>query len=343
MPLLLREEEVQALLSVGDAIEALERTFRAQAEGRAVNLPRQRVRWPGGTLHVMAAGDLGSGYVGLKAYTAVGGQTRFVVLLFHAESGELLAIIEADRLGRLRTGAATGLATRYLARPDARVVGMIGAGRQAATQLMAVCAVRPIAEARVYSPTPERRAAFAHRMRETLGIPVQAVERPEAAVEGADILITITSAREPVLRGAWLRPGVHLNAAGSNALLRRELDEEAIARADLIVIDSRAQGQIEAGDFLEPLIVIDSRVQGQIEAGDFLEPLERGRLQWERVYELRDVVAGRVGRAHPEQITLFKSLGIALEDVAVAAVAYERARAQGAGERIRFLEDLLPD
>jgi alanine dehydrogenase len=323
MPLLLREEEVQALLSVGDAIEALERTFRAQAEGRAVNLPRQRVRWPGGTLHVMAAGDLGSGYVGLKAYTAVGGQTRFVVLLFHAESGELLAIIEADRLGRLRTGAATGLATRYLARPDARVVGMIGAGRQAATQLMAVCAVRPIAEARVYSPTPERRAAFAHRMRETLGIPVQAVERPEAAVEGADILITITSAREPVLRGAWLRPGVHLNAAGSNALLRRELDEEAIARADLIVIDSRAQGQIEAGDFLEPL--------------------ERGRLQWERVYELRDVVAGRVGRAHPEQITLFKSLGIALEDVAVAAVAYERARAQGVGERIRFLEDLLPD
>jgi alanine dehydrogenase len=323
MPLLLREEEVQVLLSVGDAIEALERTFRAQAEGRAVNLPRQRVRWPGGTLHVMAAGDLGSGYVGLKAYTAVGGQTRFVVLLFHAESGELLAIIEADRLGRLRTGAATGLATRYLARPDARVVGMIGAGRQAATQLMAVCAVRPIAEARVYSPTPERRAAFAHRMRETLGIPVQAVERPEAAVEGADILITITSAREPVLRGAWLRPGVHLNAAGSNALLRRELDEEAIARADLIVIDSRAQGQIEAGDFLEPL--------------------ERGRLQWERVYELRDVVAGRVGRAHPEQITLFKSLGIALEDIAVAAVAYERARAQGAGERIRFLEDLLPD
>jgi ornithine cyclodeaminase/alanine dehydrogenase-like protein (mu-crystallin family) len=323
MPLLLREEEVQVLLSVGDAIEALERTFRAQAEGRAVNLPRQRVRWPGGTLHVMAAGDLGSGYVGLKAYTAVGGQTRFVVLLFHAESGELLAIIEADRLGRLRTGAATGLATRYLARPNAQVVGMIGAGRQAAAQLMAVCAVRSIAEARVYSPTPERRAAFAHRMRETLGIPVQAVERPEAAVEGADILITITSAREPVLRGAWLRPGVHLNAAGSNALLRRELDEEAIARADLIVIDSRAQGQIEAGDFLEPL--------------------ERGRLQWERVYELRDVVAGRVGRAHPEQITLFKSLGIALEDVAVAAVAYERARAQGAGERIRFLEDLLPD
>ncbi|WP_448591628.1 ornithine cyclodeaminase family protein [Thermoflexus hugenholtzii] len=323
MPLLLREEEVQTLLSIGDAIEALERAFRAQAEGRAVNLPRQRVRWPGGTLHVMAAGDLGSGYVGLKAYTAVGGQTRFVVLLFHAESGELLAIIEADRLGRLRTGAATGLATRYLARPDARVVGMIGAGRQAATQLMAVCAVRSIAEARVYSPTPERRAAFAHRMRQTLGIPVQAVERPEAAVDGADILITITSAREPVLRGTWLRPGVHLNAAGSNALLRRELDEEAILRADLIVIDSRAQGQIEAGDFLEPL--------------------ERGRLQWERVYELRDVVAGRVGRAHPEQITLFKSLGIALEDVAVAAVAYERARAQGAGERIRFLEDLLPD
>ncbi|HXF69968.1 MAG TPA: ornithine cyclodeaminase family protein [Thermoflexus sp.] len=323
MPILLREDDVRALLSISDAIEALERAFRLSAEGRVANVARSRVRWPRGALHVMAAGGPGVGYVGLKAYTTVSGQTRFVVLLFDSESGELVALLEADMLGRLRTGAATGLATRYLARSDARIVGMYGTGRQAATQLMAVCAVRAVEEVRVYSPTQEHREAFARRMTEALGIPVRAVDQPEAAAEGADILITITSAREPVLRGAWLRPGVHINAAGSNALIRRELDEEAVARADLIVIDDRDQGRIEAGDFLEPL--------------------ERGRLQWGRIYELKDVVAGRVRRLHADQITLFKSLGIALEDIAVAALVYERAKAQGIGEPIRFLKDLLQE
>ncbi|WP_376788434.1 ornithine cyclodeaminase family protein [Thermoflexus sp.] len=323
MALLLREEDVRALLPIADAIEALERAFRAQAEGQATNVPRARVRWPRGALHVMAAGGPGIGYVGLKAYTTVGGQARFLVLLFDIESGALVALIEADVLGRLRTGAATGLATRYLARPDAQRVGMYGAGRQAATQLMAVCAVRDITEARVYSPTRERREAFAHRMAETLGIPVHAADRPEAVAEGADILITITSAREPVLRGAWLRPGVHINAAGSNAWIRRELDEEAIVRADLIVIDSRDQGKMEAGDFLEPL--------------------ERGRLPWDRIHELKDVVAGRVRRTHLDEITLFKSLGIALEDVAVAALVYERARAHGVGQPVSLAEVPLMD
>ncbi len=321
MPILLRESDVEALLPIADAIEALERAFRAQAEGRAANTPRTRVRWPGGALHVMAAGGPGLGYIGLKAYTTVRGQARFLVLLFEGESGALVALLEADALGRLRTGAATGLATRYLARPDARVVGMYGAGHQAATQLQAVCAVRAVEEVRVYSRTPDRREAFARRMGEALGIPVRAVDRPEATAEGADILITITSAQEPVLRGAWLRPGMHINAAGSNMLIRRELDEEAVTRADLIVIDDRDQGKIEAGDFVEPL--------------------ERGRLQWGRVHELKDVVAGRVRRLDPDQITLFKSLGVALEDVAVAALVYERARAQGIGEPVRFLEDLL--
>ncbi len=323
MALLLREEDVQTLLPISDAIEALERAFRAQAEGHATTVPRARVRWPRGALHVMAAGGPGIGYVGLKAYTTVGGQARFVVLLFDIESGALVALIEADMLGRLRTGAATGLATRYLARPDARIVGMYGTGRQAATQLMAVCAARAIEEVRVYSPTRERREAFAQRMAETLGIPVHVMDRPEAVAEGADILITITSAREPVLRGAWLRPGMHINAAGSNAWIRRELDEEAVVRADLIVIDARDQGKMEAGDFLEPL--------------------ERGRLQWDRIHELKDVVAGRVQRTHPAQITLFKSLGIALEDVAVAALVYERARAQGMGESLRLVEAPLMD
>lgn len=318
MPLFLREADVTALLSMEEAIAALEEAFRAQAAGQAANQPRRRVRWPGGALHVMAAGGPGLGYVGLKAYTTVGGRARFVVLLFEAESGELAAAMEADALGRLRTGAATGLATRFLARPDARVVGLYGSGHQAETQLRGVRAVRPLEEVRVYSPTPAHREAFARRMAEGLGLPVRAVDRPEAAAEGADILITITNAREPVLRGAWLRPGVHVNAVGSNALIRRELDLEAVLRADLVVIDDRDQGKIEAGDLLEPV--------------------ERGLLQWSRVHELKEVVAGRVGRGSPDQITLFKSLGIALEDVAVAARVYERALRQGAGERLRFLE-----
>lgn len=318
MPLFLREADVTALLSMEEAIAALEEAFRAQAAGQAANQPRRRVRWPGGALHVMAAGGPGLGYVGLKAYTTVGGRARFLVLLFEAESGELAAAMEADALGRLRTGAATGLATRFLARPDARVVGLYGSGHQAETQLRGVRAVRPLEEVRVYSPTPAHREDFARRMAEGLGLPVRAVDRPEAAAEGADILITITNAREPVLRGAWLRPGVHVNAAGSNALIRRELDLEAVLRADLVVIDDRDQGKIEAGDLLEPV--------------------ERGLLQWSRVHELKEVVAGRVGRGSPNQITLFKSLGIALEDVAVAARVYERALRQGAGERLRFLE-----
>lgn len=267
MPLFLREAEVTALLSMEEAIAALEEAFRAQAAGQAANQPRRRIRWPGGALHVMAAGGPGLGYVGLKAYTTVGGRTRFVVLLFEAESGELAAAMEADALGRLRTGAATGLATRFLARPDARVVGLYGSGHQAETQLRGVRAVRPLEEVRVYSPTPAHREAFARRMAEGLGLPVRAVDRPEAAADGADILITITNAREPVLRGAWLRPGVHVNAAGSNALIRRELDLEAVLRADLVVIDDRDQGKIEAGDLLEPV--------------------ERGLLQWSRVHELK--------------------------------------------------------
>jgi ornithine cyclodeaminase/alanine dehydrogenase-like protein (mu-crystallin family) len=227
----------------------------------------------------------------------------------------LLAMMEADTLGRLRTGAASAVATRCLARPHAGAVGIIGTGAQARTQIEAIARVRPVALVKAYSRTESRREAFAEEMVQRLGAEVVAVDSAEEAVRDVDIIVTITSAREPVLRGAWLPPGVHINAAGSNAANRRELDSEAVARAGRIVVDSREQAMIEAGDLLAPI--------------------GEGRLSWEQVTELGEVVAGTVpGRRANDEITLFKSLGIALEDVATMHLVYTRAMAEGIGEKI---------
>jgi ornithine cyclodeaminase/alanine dehydrogenase len=253
--------------------------------------------------------------MGLKAYATVRGSAKFVVLLFSAETASLLAVIEADRLGQMRTGAASGVATRHLARPDADRVGCYGTGWQARSQLEAVCAVRKVREVRVYGRDPERRARFAEEMAAGLGVSVTAVERPEAAARDASILVTITSSKTPVLEGRWIAPGTHVNAAGSNALQRAEVDVEAVRRAGLIVTDS-----IE---------------QARLECGDLVAPLEQGVIRWEDVRELGEIVAGkRPGRRSPEEITLFESQGVAMEDVAVAARLVARARERQAGREI---------
>lgn len=312
MALLLTEADVARLLPMAVALEAVEEAFRWQGEGRLVNRPRVRLPVPGGLLHVMPAALPEAGVMGLKAYATVRGRARFVVLLFSARTAELLAVIEADRLGQTRTGAASGVATRHLARADAHVVGCYGAGWQARSQLEAVCAVRPVREVRVYSRTPERREHFAVEMAAALGVPVRAVEEPEAVARGAHVLVTITTSRTPVLEGRWLEPGVHVNAAGSNARDRTELDAEAVRRADLIATDSLEQARVECGDLLAAV--------------------EQGAVGWDRVCELGEIVAGRrPGRRGPEEITLFESQGVAMEDVAVAARVVERARAEGLG------------
>ncbi len=298
-----------------EVIDVVERGFREYAAGRAVNRPRQRVRVDGATLHVMAAGIPGWGALGLKSYAVTRQGRRFVSLLYSAETGDLLAMMEADTLGRLRTGAASAVATRYLARADAGTVGIIGTGGQARTQLEAIARVRPVALVQAYSRTPQRREAFATEMVQVLGAEVVAVDSAEEAVAGADIVVTMTTAREPVLLGRWLRPGMHVNAAGANAADRRELDAEAVARADRIVVDSREQALLEAGDLLAPV--------------------QEGRLSWEQVTELGAVVTGAApGRRDDEEVTLFKSLGIALEDVALMHLVYARAREVGRGEEI---------
>jgi ornithine cyclodeaminase/alanine dehydrogenase len=311
MPLYLTERDVTELLQMADTLAAVESVLKAQAAGTASNQARRRVRAAGATLNVMSAAMEGTpavrGYLCLKAYTVTSGGARFHVSLYDAGTGELLAFIEADRLGQMRTGAASGIATKYLAREDAHTVAVYGSGWQARSQLAAVCAVRSIRDVRVYSRRPENRERFCAEMAAELHLnSIRPVDQPEAAAEGADIIITITSTRNPVVSGGMLAAGVHINAAGGNSLLRRELDDEAIVRASLIIVDS-----------------ID---QARIEAGELVSAVEKGLLTWERVRELRQVVSGEVPpRRSDSDITIFKSLGLAIEDLAAAAVVYERA------------------
>lgn len=303
-PLLIREAQVRELLPMARAIEVLEAAFRDWAYGRATSQPRQRVYTPQGTLHLMGAAWYSKGYIGYKAYLSFPTGTRFHVVLASAHTGELLALIEADWLGRIRTGAASGVATKYLARENACTVAILGAGGQAATQLEAVCAVRPIEQVFVYSRTPEKRETFARQMQNQLGIPVRATDSIEAAVAEADIICTITTAREPILTGAMLRSGMHINAAGANSMARRELDTFAVGRCERIAVDDPQQARLEAAE----LVV----------------PIELRKLSWERVQPLAHIVGGLLPpRQSAEEITLFKSLGIALEDVAAAAAVYE--------------------
>lgn len=319
MVLLLNEAEVAQLYTVEDAIEGVELALRELGDGKAVNQPRNRIMTGAGTLQVMSGFVPGARAVGLKFYAASRSGAKFVVPLFDSESGDLLAIMEANTLGQIRTGAASGVATRVLARADADSVAVIGSGWQARTQLEAICAVRTIKRVAVFSRDPERRAVFAQEMGDKLGIPVHAAESGQDAVRGAAIVIVITNARSPVLEGAWLEPGMHINAAGSNRANAAELDVAAVARADLIVAD-----QVE-----------DAR----IESGDIIAAVDAGAVSWDRVVALGDILAGTTpGRTSPEQITLFESQGLAIEDLVAARRVYDLALERGVGTRIPMFE-----
>lgn len=318
MVLVLRDRDVRSLLEISDTIDALEQAFVALSHGNAINRPRTRVVQPNGILHVLAASFADGGVLGLKTYTVFRQGVRSVVMLFSAADGSLLALIEAEWLGRMRTGAATGLATRHLANPHATRVGLIGAGKQAETQLLGVCAARPIRAISVYSRRQPACEAFCQRMTEQLQIEVLPAAGAREAVEDADIVITATNAGEPVLSGEWLKPGCHVNAIGSNWPKRRELDDETLERSSLIVTDSVEQARTEAGDLLIPA--------------------NAGSLDWESVWELADVVAGDGPQRNSSyDITVFKAVGVALEDIAIAARAYTHARERGVGEEIDLL------
>lgn len=311
MALLISEAEVGELLTMADALRLVEEVFASGGRDAPATQPRRRVAGGRGTLNVMSASVPGRDVFGLKAYPTSPGGVTFTVLLWRASTSELLAIVEAGRLGALRTGAASGVATRYMARPDARTLGLFGAGTQAETQLEAVAAVRQLDLVRVHGRNAEGARAFCVRMAERTGLRVEPASAAREAAE-CDIVTTATSAVTPVLEGALLWPGAHVNAIGSNFASKAEVDLETVRRASRVVVDSLESARIEGGDLLPAI--------------------DRGVLAWEWVAELRDVVAGRTpGREGAEEIMLFTSHGVASEDVVLAHEAYERARARGMG------------
>jgi ornithine cyclodeaminase/alanine dehydrogenase-like protein (mu-crystallin family) len=319
MVLWLTENDVKSLLTMEMALEAVEEAHRGLADGTAVNMPRRRISHERNLFHLMFSAVGSRKAIGLKAYNSHGGPVDFLIPLYSAETGRLMALIEGDWLGRLRTGAASGVATKYMARPESKTLGLFGAGGQAQTQMLAVCAARPIERVNVYSRRPENRAAFVAEMQPQVKAQIVAVDSPEAALEGADVLVTMTTSKEPVFRGDFLLPGVHINAAGSNHARRREIDGETVRRCARVVVDS-----IE---------------QAKMECGDLIAAVEEKIIHWDDVIEFADIVGGKApGRASADERTLFESQGISVWDVATAARVYELAMERGMGQKLGMFE-----
>lgn len=313
----LTEEDVAWLLDMDTAIDCVEEAFRQLAFEKADHQPRRRASAGTSTLHMMSAAAEYLNFVGYKAYVTTRGGNRFQFALSDAEHGQPVALIEANLLGQMRTGAASGVATKYMARPDARIVGCFGTGFQARAQLKAICSVRRIERVDVYSRNAERRSRFADEMSEYCNVRMVAVHSPEEAAAEKDIVLCATTSKAPLFDGHILEQGTHVSAIGSNYLTKAEIDVTTIRRADHVVCDS-----LEAC---------------KLEAGDFVPAIEDGSLDWTRVRELGEVVVGReTGRAVPEDITLFKSVGLALQDLAVAVRIYQRARLEGLGQPLPF-------
>jgi ornithine cyclodeaminase/alanine dehydrogenase-like protein (mu-crystallin family) len=318
MTLHISEAEVRQVLTMSMALEAVEEMSRKQARDEVLVHPRRRFELPdGGFFHYMAAADFTAGFLAMKQYTFVRGKIRFLVPLYEIASGDLVAMIEADYMGQLRTGAASGIATKYLARRDASAAAIIGTGGQARTQLEAIAAVRKLESVRVYGRDAERRKKFADEMSSRIGVPVEPAGSSSEAAQGAHILCTATTAAHPVVSGAELASGVHINAIGANHAHKRELDAEAVARAGIIVVDSADQSRQEAGDLILAF------------KGD--------ETRWASVKTLSDVVAGKVsGRTSDTEVTIFKSNGIASWDLAVAMQVYAQAQKKGLGRNLPF-------
>jgi ornithine cyclodeaminase/alanine dehydrogenase-like protein (mu-crystallin family) len=322
MTLLLRESDVRALLTMPDTVACVEAAMKAQGRAQARNQPRQRIKLPRGTLHMLAGADLtgeSGGYVGVKAYTSFREGNRFLTMLYSAENGRLLAIVESDYLGMMRTGAASGVATKYLARADADVLAIFGTGWQARGQVLAIAAVRDLRQVRVFSRDAGHRQKFIEELSGELSAELVSCESPAEALDGALIVATATTARDPLFPSDAVVDGTHVNAAGSNSLIRREIDERLVRRAGLVVVDSRSEAREECGDLLIPV--------------------ERGWLDWELLPEMSAILAGQArGRQSDAEITLFESQGLGLQDVAAAAHVYRRALDAGRGEQLALFD-----
>jgi alanine dehydrogenase len=304
--LYLTEEEVRSLLPMDECVRLMEETFLALADGTAINQPRRRLFLPTGSVLHSMAGVAGK-YFGTKVYSVHPKHgAYFFFHLFDAETAKPLALMQANYLGQIRTGAASGYATHLLAHPEASSLGVIGSGFQARTQVDAMLAVRPLTQVRVWSRSEENRKAFAESCQ--IGVSVEAVGSADEAVSGADIIVTATWSKDPVIKSEWVKNGAHVNAMGSNQATRRELPTELIDRAGLIVVDSIEQAKIESGDLL----------------------LAWTEEQWNnpKLVELKDAVG--VHRAE-NAVSIFKSNGLGVEDVSAGAYVYEKALELGIG------------
>jgi alanine dehydrogenase len=313
MTLFLTSDDVRPLVGMADAIAVLEDAFRQWNDPWAFNLPRQRMPIPDNVVNVLAGVVPGGDVYGIRSSTP--GRHGNMLMLFSVSERRLLAVLACGPITDMRTGAASGLATKYLARPDAARVGIIGSGRTARTQLSAMCAARRVSSIKVYSGTEANRVRFADEMTTTLGVPVTPVASAETAVTDADVIVTATNAAAPVLLGRWVPPGAHINAIGANAIDRRELDDDAYLNADLVAIDHIEQGKREAGALCA--LVADRR------------------MHWADVAELGDIVRGAApGRRSPSDITVFHSLGLGFADVVYGHAIYKKAVAAGVGREI---------
>ncbi|HVH62068.1 MAG TPA: ornithine cyclodeaminase family protein [Candidatus Dormibacteraeota bacterium] len=316
MALILRESDVQELIEMDDVIAAVESAMSELGEGIAENIPRRRAFLPEGLINVMAATYPGGRCSGLKAYTVAHGRVRFLVAMFGLD-GALEALIESDFMGAYRTGAATAVAVKALGGQGAATVALIGTGWQGATQALALSRVLEIKQLRVFSRNPDKRAIFAAEQADNLGIEVVDSPSAEAAVRGADVVVTITTSRSPVIEADWVEPHALVVAAGSNFQNRAEIPAELIERAQTVVVD-----QIEAA---------------KLESGDLIQAAAAGKFQWTQAIGLGDVVCGKWERPERPGITIFESHGLALWDIAAASVVVAAARSRGGFEEVELL------
>lgn len=326
--LVLSADDVTSLMPMRECIQVMRDALSALARGEAVLPLRTVMRVPGGFLGVMPglinAGDGREGALGMKAVSVFPGNAergidthQGAVLLFEADTGRLSALMDGGAITAIRTAAVSGVATDTLARSDATDLAILGAGVQAGTHLEAIEAVRPLKRVRVWSRNPERAQVFAAEQKARYSLPIEAVRDAEAAVRGADIVTTVTSSAEPILQRGWLKEGAHINAVGSSIPTSREIDSDTLAASRLFV---------------------DRRESALNEAGDLLFPMREGRVNADHIQaELGEVLVGKLpGRRSDTELTLFKSLGLAVEDVASAAFIARRARETGVGQTVRM-------
>ena len=312
MALFLRDAEVHEAVSMDDMLRAIEDMQRRYGIGEDSNLARRNLVSSSGLLSVMGGGLYYRGVFGVKSYTVAGDRYSFHLVLYDASTGQLLAFLQANRLGLLRTGATTGVAVKYLTNQDAKVVGIFGTGHQASSQRAALCSVRKVSEIKAYSRTADSRALFAQHVSNKLGTPVVAVDSGREVVEGNDVVVCITNSMELVLQGHWLEAGTLLASAGPATWQAREVDDASTLRASRIVVDSLEQAPAEAGELACAA--------------------DKGLIRWSQIVELRHVVAGfSPGRTTSDEINYAKLMGTGIADVAAAKLAYDMARQKGVG------------